>query len=140
MTQEELEFITNGNVQAADFVNSYLRLCHLLDDVVDSIETVTDERLVEEVGKFIEVLIMNPWARDNGILLLPLIVAGANAWVDSNRLAKREDIESKAAADVLKGMYHETVWFVAKLCGGQEHYRKVTTQLREYDFDYKLKD
>lgn len=135
MKNEDLIKLTNGNGLALQFVVSYVKFCHLLDDVVDLDQEVTDKRVANETLGFIEQLIMNPWVKDHIVYLWPLIVVGANSWVDSNRLAKSKDKNDRIASDVLKGQYHEVVWFTARLCGGQEFMNEITTQFRAYDFE-----
>jgi hypothetical protein len=131
MTIEDAKTITKGNEYASSFLGAWVAYCHLLDDIVDKDKEVTDQRLVREMLVFLEAIICNPWARDNMVLLWPLIVTSANAWLDANRIAAKNPQE----ADVLKGMYHEVVWFTAFLCGGQEHMQDITSRFREYDYE-----
>lgn len=135
MTTEEAKHITNGNELASKFLGSFVQFCHLMDDIVDKDKEVTDQRLVREMLVFLEEIICNPWVRDNIILLWPLIVTGSNAWLDANRWEGAVSGELRRASDVLKGHYHEVVWFTAFLCGGQAHMQNMTKQYREYDFD-----
>jgi hypothetical protein len=139
MTTEEAKLITKGNDLAASFLGSFVTFCHLMDDIVDKDKEITDQRLVREMLLFLESLVCNPWVRDNIFLLWPLIVAGANAWLDANRWQDSVDGQQRRASDVLKGMYHEVVWFTAFLCGGQQHMQEITRRFREYDFDHKGK-
>lgn len=134
MTTEEAKLITKGNEHASNFIGAFVLFCHLLDDIVDKDKEVSDQRLVREILVFLESLVCNPWVRDNSCLLWPLIVTSSNAWLDSNRLRKGRAGE-QIQADVLKGMYHEVVWFTAYLCGGQQHMQEMTTRFREYDFE-----
>lgn len=136
MTNEETKLITKGNEYASSFLGAFVLFCHLLDSLVDKDEQVDDQRIVRETMVFLEALIVNPWGRDNALVLWPLIVCGSNAWLDSNRLkSSKSDAVSLIESDVLKGMYHEVVWFTAFLCGGQQHMQDMTSRFREYDFE-----
>lgn len=135
MKPEEVNLITKGNEEATTFIVSYVAFCHLLDDVMDDKESVTDKRLVTETLRFLEQVISNPWVRANIGFLWPLIVTGANSWIDSNSWAESTLKEKRQASDVLKGQYHEVVWFTAYLCGGIEHQQEITSKFRDYDFD-----
>ena len=128
MTTEEARLITKGNVYASQFLGAWVTFCHLLDDLVDKDKPADDKRIVSEVLLFLEAIVVNPWGRDHSALLWPLIVTSSNAWLDSNK-------KTGAEADVLKGMYHEVVWFTAFLCGGQQHMQEMTSRFREYDFE-----
>src|SRR5690349_6944556 len=118
MTREEAIKVTNGNELAADFVVAFVAYCHLLDDVVDQDKPTPDTRLIKESLTFIESLLVNPWVKERQALLWPLIVTSFNAWLDANEWERNGTDEKKRDADVVKGVYHEVVWFVSYLCGG----------------------
>lgn len=136
MTREEALVVTKGNADAAAFLLAYVAYCHLLDDVVDKDKPVTDKRLVTESLALFDEMILNPWFQENRIVLWPTIVCGFNAWLDANAWERSEDQQKRRDADVVKGVYHETVWLAARLCGGLEHMRAVCEAHREYDHDY----
>lgn len=131
MTNSEALEITKGNQYAADFVMAYIDFCHLVDDVIDKDKEVNVQRLSSELITFLESVMINPWVREHSITLWPLIVTGCNAWVDSDIIA----LKNRKEADVVKGVYHEVVWFVSYLCGGWEHLRATTTKYREYQYE-----
>lgn len=135
MTEEEIQFVAKGNPAAAEFLTVFVAHCHLLDDVIDGDQAVTDERLIALEAQWLLVLTGNPFVQVNRALLVPLILQGYNAWLDSNRWAKHRDAYKRVASDVLKGFYHEVVWHTAFLCGGWDHMRAVTTRARDYDFE-----
>lgn len=136
MNLEEAKLITNGNPHAAGFLLAFVRFCHLLDDVIDKDVPVNDERLAKESLDLIEELLLNPFVQEHRIVLWPLIVVAFNAWLDANKWENSRNKVLQRDADVLKGVYHEVCWMTARLCGGWEHMRKVTTENREYDHDF----
>ncbi len=136
MTRDEALLATNQNQQAADFLLAYVAYCHLLDDIVDKDKPVDDLRLVRESLSLIDAMLLNPWVRDNAVILWPLITSGFNAWLDANRWETSACVNQQRAADVVKGIYHEIVWVTARICGGFDHMRWVTSEHREYDYDF----
>lgn len=132
MTYDDAIKVTKGNTQAAVFLVDYINFCHLLDDVVDKDVPVDDARLVKESLNLIVDLCENSWVNEHKTRLLPLIISGFNAWLDSNRMAKMS--ETVVQSDVVKGIYHEIVYVTAFLCGGYEHMREVSQQ-RKYDME-----
>lgn len=138
MNFDEALFIASGNKEAAIFLMDYDAFCGLMDDIIDD-DLVTDERLVEETLGLLGCLCSPGWARDNAPRLFPLIATSANAWLDSNRMAKSTDLRTRLSSDVVKSHYSEMERAVALLCGGFQHMREVSKQ-RRYDYDQPLKE
>ncbi|MEW6303494.1 MAG: hypothetical protein AB1705_08495 [Verrucomicrobiota bacterium] len=133
--EEFYQAVGHGDEHAVRFVRTFVAYCHLLDDVVDRDQPVDDERLAREsLGMMVE-LAHNPFFVAHRFSLMPLVIAGFNAWLDANRWEKSEDDNTARAADVVKGFYHEVVWHVAYLTGGWPNLRAVTAKWRGYDFD-----
>lgn len=127
--------IANGNTDAARFLQAFVAHCHVLDDVIDRDVPVDDERLIQsEIAMLLQI--GNPFVQKHVNLLLPLIINAYNAWLDANRMEKSADANVARAADVVKGFYHEVCWQVAFICGGWQHMRAITREMREYDYDY----
>lgn len=135
MTEDEIQLVTRGNEDAASFLRVFVAHCHMLDDIVDGDKPCDDERLMASETDWLLALTGNTFFLQHRALLVPLIVQGFNAWLDSNDWAQSTDSYKRLASDVLKGFYHEVVWQVAFLCGGWKHLRAVTTRAREYDFE-----
>ena len=94
MNEKDLQELTKGNQYAADFIVAYVAFCHLIDDLWDKDKEVTDRRMVTELMLFLEQVIMNPWVKEHVQSIWPLIVAGANSWLDSNTWEK-DGVERK---------------------------------------------
>lgn len=132
MKTEDLKEVVKGNLQAFDFLCTYVTYCHLMDDIVDAPGSVDDKRLVREQFSFLQQFVLNPWVQQHIGLLWPLIVTSANSWLDANQWEKSVEANKRTSADVLKGQYHEVAWFTAYLCGGLEHMQEMTKKYREY--------
>lgn len=139
MNSEEAHIITKGNPDAARFLLAFVAHCHVLDDVIDGDVPVGDERLMASEAAWLLELTGNAFFVQHRAMLVPVILAGFNAWLDANRMEKSEDEREARAADVVKGIYHEVCWTVAFICGGWDHLRTVTRLYREYDYDWKPK-
>lgn len=135
MKRNELLEITKGNVYAADFCEAYIARVHFIDDAVDEEKRKTDVEFVRSEQDFMEHFIFNPWAKEFQTVLWPLMVVGMNAWLDSNEWEKARNKKLNTDAEVLKGVYHELIWFVAYLCGGREHMREMSRKYREFDHE-----
>jgi hypothetical protein len=132
---ELLKLIANGNADAERFLVVFIAHCHALDDRIDGDKPLTDEALIRDEVMWTLTLSNNPWFLQNRPVLLPIIIQGYNAWLDSNLLAKSASPGDVVASDVVKGFYHEVVWHAAFLCGGWDRMREITRQYREYDFE-----
>lgn len=130
-----MEYITCGNKSAQEFITSFVDLCHTIDDVVDEPEKVDDERIIRNLLRFLKVLTLNQWVAQFQVSIIAIISTSFPAWLDANKWEHSGTDIQKRDVDVLKGMYHEVVWYIAEQCGGYEHARTVTTKYREYDHD-----
>ena len=112
---------------------AFIDFCHFLDDVVDQDNPagLKDETIAKVSLTFLIESSTNLFYEAHKHSLLPLIVAGFNAWLDSNVWEK----EKRFGADVLKGFYHEVIYQCIFLLGGWNHLRETTLEAREYDLD-----
>ena len=142
MVDKPKEFLDacNGNKDAVRFCDVFVDHCHVLDDIIDEDNPVTDETLIKSQLDMMLELTLNPFFVANKSYLMPLSVQSFNAWLDSNDWEDHADERFQRGADVLKGFYHEVVYGVIYLCSGFEGLRKATKENREYDFDFKEKD
>jgi hypothetical protein len=134
-TEEKSLVIAQGNVAAANFLCAYIKFCHLLDDVCDGEERISDTRLAADALKLLEELLLNPWVQANRIVLWPGIVLGVNAWLDANEWTAVGTPVQRRDAEVVKSVYQEIAWLTARLCGGWDHMRKMSAQFREYNHE-----
>ena len=133
MTPEQIiTSASNGNAEALSFLRCYVIRAHLLDDLIDRDQPVLDEMLAKSEAEWIQQLTGNPFVLQHSARLVPVLLLGLNAWVDSNR------IDSGAVRDVLKGQWHEVVHLVALLTGGWDALRKLTAGGREFDFEVEM--
>lgn len=124
------EFITkaaNGNEAALAFLRVYWDRAHLLDDMIDAPGSVSDEALAKSEADWIQQLTGNPFVLAHSARLVPVMLLGINAWLDSNRWV------SSDARQVLAGQWHDVVYTVALLTGGWAGLRHASEK-RPYDW------
>jgi hypothetical protein len=140
---EIITLACKGNQDAERFCRAWVTRCHELDDCHDRDRPSDAERMAAAFLAFDLELAANPFFQTHRSQLLGLMVQSANAWLDSNRKFQWRDspsardlaIEHETRNAVLKGFYHEVVFFCAFLTGGWKHLRYVTQECREYDFE-----
>lgn len=133
MTREEIiKQSANGNTNAEMFLRVFLEWAHWVDDVADEPEG-SPVRNPEEIARveahWMIQLTSNPFFLAHKERLLPMILIGLNAWVDSNAMPPG------TIQDVVKGIYHEVGALTALLTGGWAHLRHTTSKCREYDIE-----
>lgn len=134
--REVIDDVCAGHSAAADFCEVFVSWCHWIDDVVDADREWTAEALIQlNCFALPRTLATNPFFQKHKASLLPLIVQGFAAYLDSELFRQRPGVEDRRAAEVLKSFYHEVVWHIAYLLGGWDHSRAMTAKHREFDYD-----
>ena len=125
-----------GNKDAFEFCAIFLRWVHLIDDCVDADKPIGDLESVTRLhlDAFL-VFAFNPFWQAHKKSLLPLVIQGTKAFLDSIEWAERPDFRDRASADVIKAQYQEVFWHVAMICGGYDHIDRVTRLFRHYHYD-----
>lgn len=133
-----------GNVEAIDFLNHWRTYVHLIDDVVD--EDLTEmpkgasarppgpsRRAVERVcaiGAQAVMLYSHPFYVRNLLALRQVVLSCTNAYADSV-MWERSGVPWQAQfADAYRHFGAEMVLAVAGICGGYEHMRSISPELR----------
>ncbi len=137
MNKDDLNEVTRGCEPATRFLLSFLAFVHLIDDIHDKDKELTDVKLINVTLWWMEEFVANPWVEANRQALWPLIVAGCNAWLDSNQWERDGKSEKRAASEVMKSSYQEVVFYTAYLCGGLSHMNAMSRKHREYNFEHK---
>lgn len=125
---EILTVAANGNQSALYFLRAYAQRAHWVDDVQDGQMLRSPASIAASETDWLLTLTANHWFLAHREKLVPLMLAGLNAWADSHRFPP-------AQRDVIKGIWHETVWAVALITGGPEYQRQLTAKYREYDVE-----
>ena len=127
--------LTNNNLEAWNFVETYVNWCHQVDDLIDKDKEVSDESIVEMQLNWLMTVSGNVFFQANKNFLMPLLIMTSNAWLDANHWEKSKDRSKRTHSDVVKSLYHEVVFACVYLCGGWAALRRFTTLHREYQKD-----
>lgn len=134
--QHAISEICLGNQDAEQFCLVFVDWCHWIDDQIDQDRLWIPAATIWANFNMLSVFSSNPFYRTHRAELLAFIRAGVRAYIESLDWSKGgESIQRKRAADVMKSQYHETVWHVAYLVGGEEHARAMTKKWRAFDFE-----
>lgn len=127
-----------GNAEAIDFLNLWRTYVHLIDDIVDEDLTDTDtlwpkRRAVERInamGAQAVMLYSHPFYIRNLMALRQVVLNCTNAYADSV-MWERSSVPWQAQfADAYRHFGAEMVLAVAGICGGYEHMRSISPELR----------
>lgn len=128
--------LTHNNESAWKFVEMFADRCHFLDDLIDGDKgELTDEKLISRELLWMQALGQNSFYQAHSSFLMPLLVMGCNAWLDSNQWSKSEDLVKRTHSDVIKSYYHEVLFACVYICGGWNALREFTQKHREYQTD-----
>ena len=120
-----------GNLSAVDFLLLMFQVAETWDDLIDGDE-VSPEKINQAFILALYTLPTNTFWETNKVKLLPVILTGINAWLDSNQLEKRSDPHSKVWAYALRDWYMELVAATAECIGGFGHMRTVSLAARSF--------
>jgi len=119
------------NPHAVQFVLSIGDAAELWDDLIDQDKPINTTDVNRVFTTLTTVLPLNPFFDAYKPQLIPLLVAGINAWHDATALEKGSD-NDKALAYVLRDWYVELTMFVVYLTQGQDVMRAVSLDIRRF--------
>lgn len=137
-TFEQMLEISNGDREAATFCMALRQFFHLIDDLWDRDRLVTQEHIARTIAGLFTAVVANPFWHRHSMVLLPLIVNGLRAWLDSDIWSKQGEKWQIVAADVFKSYYHEIFYQVAYITGGWEHMSAMTEKYRRVNWDNEM--
>lgn len=105
--------------------------CELFDDLIDRDKPIDDDHVVRVLFNLLTELPLNPFWERNKTVLIPVLIAGINAWLDANDLERGTDNE-KAMAYMLRIWYVEIVTLVIYLTRGRDYMRAVSLDVRRF--------
>lgn len=119
-----------GDRDAIEFLLIAFNAAEFFDDVVDGDKDVRAQA-PSVLLSMIADLPLNPFFDKYKHSLIPLLIAGSNAWQDANVLEQGSD-NDKAMAYVLRDWYMELLAFVVYLTRGNEYLRKTSLEMRRF--------
>jgi hypothetical protein len=139
-TQYELDLVARacqGDGQAADFVWRALDYFHAGDDLVD--EDLTPEARLAVLVRAQE-LFTHAFFLRHGHALNAVLRGIESTYADSVAWERSEDEDKRAWAEHARHCGWEVILAVADLCGGWEHRRAISREVRRYQLSCAAED
>jgi hypothetical protein len=116
---------------AVRFVVDLGDTAELFDDIIDGDKDPDPAHATRVLFKVLTEIPMNPFFERFKGQLVPILVTGINAWLDSNTLEKGDE-NDQVFAYVLRDWYMEFVSFVIYLLRGRDYMRSVSMEVRSF--------
>jgi hypothetical protein len=116
---------------AVRFIIDFGDTCELFDDMIDRDKPIEDDHIVRVLFKVLTEIPLNPFFDRFKSQLIPIIITGINAWLDSNTLENGSD-NDKVFAYVLRDWYMEFVAYVVYLTRGRDYMRDTSMEIRQF--------
>lgn len=120
-----------GDRHAIQFILAFADACELFDDIIDKDKPVGDDHATRVLFSLLTELPLNPFFDAFKQQLIPIIITGINAWLDSNELEKGDE-NDQVFAYVLRDWYMEFVSYVIYLARGRDYMREVSMEVRHF--------
>jgi hypothetical protein len=120
-----------GNEDAVRVVVQTSHIAEVWDDLADKDRTPTDREIAHAFESAMIHLQTNRFYLANHAMLMGVIVLVANAWHDANQWEVCGDWRAHQAF-YLRNMGIELAILCAFICGGYDHMRRVSTEIREF--------
>jgi hypothetical protein len=120
-----------GNQPAVDAFLMLSRISEVWDDLIDG-EPVDPE---DVHGAFVDALVRlqgNPFYRQHEGILMGVVIAGINAWLDSVQLETTPTEAARMHAFYLRNFAYELINVCAFAVGGWRHMRAVSADMRAF--------
>jgi hypothetical protein len=130
---------------ALAFLGIMGEIAEIWDDLIDRDKPVSNHEINRAFWLAIVGLQANPFYAKHQAMLLPLMAAGMNAFMDSAEM-EHGDTQDRATAYVLRDAYLEVVSMVIGIAQGFEAMREHSAKVRRYlmvsheTFDQYIKD
>lgn len=133
MEEEMIANACKGDALAIDFVKRALAYFHAADDVLDK---QVEKEFIIKVMVMGQDLYCHPFFMRHAAALNTAIRTCISTYADSVAWERAIDPEKVAWADFARHAGMDLVLVVADICGGWEHRRKVSLELRGYNLSY----
>lgn len=130
--------LCKSNQAAMAFCGSWYSLCHAWDDLVDTMidgrPTMSKDQMISEIGVKSAILYNSPFYVANKELLFPIILDITSTWRVSVAWEKSSILHRRLIADVFRTCGNRLYYFVALLCGGEQHAQDMILKIHERDW------
>lgn len=119
-----------GERAAVECVVMLSGIAECWDDIIDE-ESVSEERIHRAFTHALVGLQLNQFYERHKHMLLPVVIASINAWLDANNLQSGTRHE-RMAAFFLRNLGYELATIAAFCVGGWDHMREVSLEMRKF--------
>ena len=88
---------------AVQFLRDVVTYCETIDDLIDRDQPVTNDAIIQMGMLGLLSIPINDFYRVHHGVLIPVMLAGVNAWLQANTFEQSMDIEERRMAYVLRG-------------------------------------
>ena len=110
----------------------YCQFCEVIDDLIDRDKPIREDDVVNLLFTAFVELPSNSFYLHFGATLAPVIVAGINAWLDSNTYERRTTVNDRIRAYMLRDRYMEVLATIIYLLHGPERMRQLSIEIRDF--------
>ena len=122
------------NESATAVLCSWANFCHALDDCVDQDKDVSNDSLMGVFLSWTVDVALNPFYKEHSQSIHSLLIASANAYLDSEEWALSEDPRKKNFSNAWRSFFSQMVFYVAYEVGGFDHMRAMSRKYRDLIF------
>ena len=124
------EWVRDG--QALRWLLDYYDLCEVIDDLADNDKCFTTQRIERIVFTTLIDYAANPFWIQHHQVLVPVVHAGINAWLDANLLERQEDDDALHLSFVLRDNYMAVTQTVIELVSGRQVMRELSLEITKF--------
>ena len=121
-----------GDQPAMAWFLEYCQFCEVIDDLIDRDKPIREQDVVNLLFTAFVELPANTFYQHFGATLAPVIVAGINAWLDSNNYERGKSLDDRIRAYMLRDRYMEVLATVIYLLHGPERMRELSMEIRDF--------
>lgn len=129
--------LCKGDREAMEMNDHWYRLCHGLDDLLDTMEDGRPRMSPEQIlALWIDTCLFynSAFYVKNRTMLFPTVLTVTNQYADSVAWERSPLYRRRTMADVMRTCGNEMFFMIAMLCGGWEHTRSLSGRIRERDW------
>ncbi|TQE98719.1 MAG: hypothetical protein FKY71_12315 [Spiribacter salinus] len=116
---------------AVELILAWSDAAEFFDDVVDRDKVIPYEKTARVLFNAFTEVPINPFFERFKYQLIPVLITGINAWLDSNELEKGTQ-NDRVFSYVMRDYYMEIVPFVVYLTRGKKVMRQLSIEIREF--------
>jgi hypothetical protein len=128
---EFLDFVSQGNAEAAHVLDATARVARLADNITDGESENPQDDMARLLSTVFVELAGNAFYLNNAHILAPSMLSAILGWVQGDEWAKSDNPKTRIFGFVYREAIEHVAYTVAYMCGGFDHARNVVRALHE---------